>query len=121
MQPLTIRLPWPNKVLSPNARAHWRQVARAKKSARYSAMMLTREALGRAEKPAGSPLSVSLTFQPPDLRGRDQDNAQASLKAALDGIADALGVDDNLFRLAAPVWGEPCRPDGAVIVVVGSL
>ena len=35
-------------------------------------------------------------------RRRDRDNAMASLKAALDGIAEALGVDDSRF-IVGPV------------------
>jgi hypothetical protein len=61
-----------------------------------------------------------LTCRSPCTRltaGRDFDNAIASLKASLDGLADALRVDDNRFRLSF-AWGEPCKP-GRVEIVIG--
>lgn len=118
---ITIHLPWPSPVLSPNARKHWRPVAKAKAAARHDGKVLALEALGRRPKPASGPLRVSLTFRPPDARARDQDNAIASLKAACDGIADALGVNDSMFRFAEPVWDEPCRPHGEVEVTVEAI
>jgi hypothetical protein len=45
-------------------------------------------------------LQVDLTFIEPDRRPRDIDNLLASCKGLLDGIADALGVDDRCFRLS---------------------
>jgi len=41
---------------------------------------------------------VKITFYPPDKRHRDADNMIASMKAGFDGVADALKVDDKLFR-----------------------
>lgn len=116
---ITIILPWPDKALSPNARNKWAAI-RARTAARKAAWALTMEAIGRAPKPASGPLNVSVTFWPPDARARDGDNAMACMKAACDGIADALGVNDKLFRFAAPIWGEPHKP-GRVIVTVTPL
>jgi crossover junction endodeoxyribonuclease RusA len=50
--------------------------------------------------PPGEPLRVTLRIYPPDKRRRDWDNIVASLKSGLDGIADAMGIDDSRFRLA---------------------
>lgn len=48
----------------------------------------------------------TLAFFYPDLRRRDDDNASASCKAFRDGIADALGVDDNTLKLLEiPTFG----------------
>ena len=41
---------------------------------------------------------VRVTFHPPDMRARDLDNMFASIKGGLDGLADALGIDDSWFR-----------------------
>lgn len=49
---------------------------------------------------------VSLTFLPPDRRRRDLDNLIASMKSGLDVLADALGVDDNRFKLSAELADE---------------
>ena len=111
---MIVNLPWPARILSPNARAHWSGIARAKRSARIAAYYLAREA--RPSLTMTAPL-VSMEFRPPDNRRRDLDNLIASMKAALDGIADAIGCDDHTFRLAASM-GPAQPPHGAVIVTV---
>lgn len=96
-----LRLPWPPRELSPNARTHWR--AKAPISKRYKAACL---ALARAagmvapSVPENAPkrcYSLFLDFYPPDRRARDDDNIIASFKAGRDGLAQALGVDDKRF------------------------
>ncbi len=54
-------------------------------------------------------ISAQYTFYPPDRRRRDQDNYSAAMKAYQDGVADALGVDDSCFQMAAPEWGDVVR------------
>jgi crossover junction endodeoxyribonuclease RusA len=51
---------------------------------------------------------VDITFHPPDKRKRDLDNCLASFKAGLDGIADALGVNDCQFKLSLEM-GSPIK------------
>ena len=46
---------------------------------------------------AGARFVVSMVFYPPDGRRRDVSNLHAAMKAALDGIAEAMGVDDSGF------------------------
>jgi Holliday junction resolvase RusA-like endonuclease len=65
----------------------------------------------------GAPLSVMLRVYPPDKRRRDWDNIVASLKSGLDGIADALGIDDAHFRLSIDMLPEVVT-GGRVDVVV---
>lgn len=107
-----IVLPWQNKTLSPNARAHWRTLSSAKKRAKTSAYYLTRQAIGAARYTA--PVTVVVTFCPPDRRPRDLDNMIASFKAAQDGIAQAIGVDDSLWRVS--YQRGPVKRGGEVIV-----
>ena len=93
---------------------------RAKKAYEHEAWAATMAAASPDDRDAlaaHGALSVALTFHPKDANRVDADNAIASLKAALDGIARALGVDDSRFRLAAPVMAEP-RKGGAVIVEI---
>lgn len=111
---MRVELPWINPVLSPNARTHWAKLSRAKKKARQDAATVCSGY--RGEKPSSGPVRVSLTFCAPDKRRRDLDNAIASMKAALDGVSDALGIDDNEFILTAR-WGD-VRKGGAVVVEV---
>jgi crossover junction endodeoxyribonuclease RusA len=112
-----ITLPWPPRECSPNSRAHFGTRARATKAARKLAFWTVKEA--RIGVAAGDvPIPVKLLFLPPDKRSRDLDNLQANCKAYLDGIADALGVNDNAFRPISD-FGE-VRKGGAVVVVIGA-
>lgn len=63
------------------------------------------------------PVHVSLTFHPADKRRRDLDGCIASCKAYLDGLADALGVDDNRFTLSARM-SQICAHGGEVKIEV---
>lgn len=98
MTPLHITLPWPPRALSPNVRVHYMALARAKK--RYRQACHLQAIAGHCRQMApDTRLHLRLTFVPPDKRRRDLDNLIASMKAGLDGVADALGVDDSRWRL----------------------
>lgn len=107
-------LPWPSPKLSPNARHHWAIAAKAKKAYRTRCRAIATAAGVRAVLAGKTSLEVDLTFFPPDKRGRDWDNMLASMKAGLDGLADATGVDDRHWRLSFEV-GEPVK-GGQVLV-----
>lgn len=109
---ITFFLPWPDRRLSPNAREHWVKKAKAAKNARQSAYLHALEA--KAVRLDAERMKVSLTFHAPDKRRRDTDNAISSMKSALDGIAEATGIDDSKWQLAF-AWGDPV-PGGAVQV-----
>ncbi len=96
----TVVFPWPPKELNPNARLHWAVLARAKKAYRNACWILAKKA-GMSADTLGDAkaASVHLAFYRPDKRGRDADNLIASMKAGLDGLADALKVNDNIFRI----------------------
>ena len=108
-----IRIPWPPATLSPNNRAHWATKARAKRRAKSDAMIATFEA--KATAPADGPIVLSITAYPPVTRAHDRDNLMARLKASLDGVAQALGVDDVRFRPGEVQIG-PRKPGGEVVV-----
>lgn len=111
-----IELPWPNKGLSPNARLHWAAKSRLAKKAKADAYALALAAArSQPVEPAGY-VKVAIEFCPPDRRGRDLDNMLSSLKWALDGIAQALGVNDKRFAISMHV-AEPCK-GGKVVVHV---
>ena len=97
MTEIRLTLPLPDKILSPNARSHWAVKARAKRSARESARLRTLKALREAgrQPPKWRRAAVELVFYWPTRHTRDRDNALASMKAALDGIADAGVVEDD--------------------------
>jgi crossover junction endodeoxyribonuclease RusA len=119
MTSLRITLPWPSPKLHPNQRVHWAQKAHAAKKARADAKMCTFQAMVRTPVVYVGRIPVAITFHPPDKRRRDTDGMLSALKSSLDGVADALGVDDNLFDLSLTV-GEPVK-GGEVVVTVGSV
>jgi crossover junction endodeoxyribonuclease RusA len=94
-------LPWPPKILSPNARAHWAPRSRATKSYRVGARILAQHAARGAD--ITIPLKIEFTFCPPDNRRRDQANLLGHMKAGIDGIADALVIDDRHFHVGGSI------------------
>jgi crossover junction endodeoxyribonuclease RusA len=108
LKSITITLPWPSADLSPNGRVHWSALARAKKKAKNEAWGLTKAIMG--------PLDVQITFHPEIDRGRDVDNFQARMKAGLDGIALALGVNDTSFH-PVTTFGAKRKPHCVVITL----
>jgi crossover junction endodeoxyribonuclease RusA len=104
---LEIRLPWPSRAMSSNARGHWSKKAKAASMYRYTCKMISLETIQagkwdiqalRDMVAAGTELHVFLDFYPPDRRRRDDNNLPGLFKSGLDGVADALGIDDYLFR-----------------------
>lgn len=107
-----IHLIWPPRCLHPNARSHWAVKAKATKSYReYACLMASTSGM----KITGSgKIDVYIEFLPPDKRRRDLDGCLSNIKAALDGIADGLGVDDYRFRLHLDI-GDPLKGGGIKI------
>lgn len=110
-----LTLPWPDRRLHPNARSHWRTRARITKIERTSSGWYAEAAgWGRVAWPEGR-LHVWLDFYPPDKRRRDTDGLLSSMKAALDGIAAVMGVDDHRF-VPHPFLKDEVRKGGEVRV-----
>ena len=90
-----LRLSWPAKELSPNARLHWAKVAKVKKAHRaegyYTALPY------RGVFDGETRLRLELTFYKPTRRAMDRDNLLSRCKAGLDGIADGIGINDRVF------------------------
>ena len=117
MQPfLSVAFPWPPSALSPNARQHWTSLAKAKKSYRAQCY-LTAVAQG-ATPVVATGLHVHLHFAPPTRRKYDLDNLLARMKSGLDGLSDAIGVDDSRWQISMS-RSDPSAP-GRVIVTVSS-
>jgi crossover junction endodeoxyribonuclease RusA len=92
---MQITLPWPPSILSPNTRVHWAPRAKAVASYRNECGWRAR-AQGVYPVEVG-PVRMTITFHPPDARRRDRDNMIASCKAMMDGLADAMILDDRFF------------------------
>ena len=94
-------LGWPPTDLSPNARKHWAVVARAKKQYRKDCYSVSKEQLKKYKKETENipeRLVLEMTFIPPDRRSYDRDNLVARMKSGIDGLADALKINDKRFN-----------------------
>jgi crossover junction endodeoxyribonuclease RusA len=96
---IALSLSWPARPLWQNWRGHWSKTAASTKLARSEARILT-----IAAKPGKltAPVRIIVRMYPPDGRKRDLSNCIAAQKAAIDGIADALGIDDSQFLIRWP-------------------
>ena len=109
-----IRLPWPNSILSSNSSAAWYKKAPVTKKARFDAFVLAKH--NGVQKDPNAILEF--TYHPPDRRKRDCQNVATMLKAYIDGIADAMGVDDNGFRVKYPDQFAEVIKGGCVLVSI---
>jgi crossover junction endodeoxyribonuclease RusA len=101
-----VTLPFPKKELNPNARLHYMALAKAKKAFRETCFWRAKESPGIKLPDTGN-LKLTVTFYPPNKRKRDRDNLLASMKSGLDGVADALGLNDSRFEpLVISMSGE---------------
>tara|TARA_Y100000310_G_scaffold94499_1_gene92251 strand:+ start:2710 stop:3108 length:399 start_codon:yes stop_codon:yes gene_type:complete len=91
--------------MTPNARNRRRfPDTKAREQMHSDAYYLTREASAYqgVKFEADDPLEMRIVCRSKVSRQRDDDNLIAGLKWARDGIATALGVDDNQFRVQPP-------------------
>jgi len=107
-----IRLPFPAPALWPNKRPHWGAKLRATRTHRSAAFYATLEA--KVPKPTGR-VNVTLIIHPKTAHAIDADNAVSANKAHLDGIAQALGVNDSTFNSPVVRFAEPIK-GGAVVI-----
>ncbi len=101
---LSLTLPWPPRDLSPNHRVHWAAKAKAAKAYRSQCWLLTLAEYRKAKKSGlridpDRAVRLHLLFVPPNRRAYDRDNLVSWCKQLFDGIADALVVNDRMFRL----------------------
>ena len=121
MSRIEVTLPWPPPQVFPNFRQshHWRKYWKQVTQQRKTAFILAAEQIGRQTVPRDreGKWLVHLDIYPPNLRRRDSDGMAGACKSALDGIADALRVDDSRFIITHTIH-PPRRPHGAVVVTV---
>lgn len=111
----TITLPWPDSALSSNARVNRFARARAVKNARNMAWAVAMETPRIKCMPDAH---LFIEYYPKHYRF-DIHNVPASLKAYIDGIADAMGCDDKKFNVDYPsVWAGKSDPGKVVFRVV---
>lgn len=116
---MIISMAFPPACLFPNRRngSHWTKTKAAKDEARESAVEATKRAMLTPREYVGT-IPLSIVFVAPDGRHRDLDNCLAAAKAQIDGMADAMGVNDKRFR---PILLDYIKGDapGCMLVAVG--
>ena len=90
-----ITLPWPPKELNPNARVH--RMVKAKYAAVYKQECWAIAKQSGVVAPKGN-IHLKIIFYTPNKQRRDLDNMHSAMKSGLDGVALALGIDDQRFR-----------------------
>jgi Holliday junction resolvase RusA-like endonuclease len=98
-----IVLPWPPASLSGHANGHWRTKAAITRKYRETALYATKAV--KPSVPATGDILVTIEFVPPNRRS-DRANYPNRVKAYLDGIAEALGVNDRRF-LPSYIFRDP--------------
>lgn len=108
---MRVELPWPPKECGRNfqRRHHWRKYHKQVRAYRDQCAWLTLQSKAKG-------LLTRIEFYPPNLRS-DDDNMRSAAKSARDGIADALGVNDKLFR-PVEAMKECDRPNGKLVVTI---
>lgn len=110
---IKVQLPFPKSEFSGNGRKSHIFKAHDLKKARITGRLCTLEALGgRKAAPIfddkdyqNRAITIQVVVNPKNRQCvRDEDNMLASLKPYLDGLADALGVDDRNFHFKEQVW-----------------
>jgi crossover junction endodeoxyribonuclease RusA len=112
---MIITVSYPDKILNPNEKSHFHKKAPFKKAHRN-------EGYWQAQKHGvilpEQKHHVTLIFYPPDNKPRDLDNALASMKSAIDGIADGLGINDKYFRPITIDFGDADKKNPRVVISI---
>lgn len=88
--------------------------AKAARAYRTQCMWIAKS--GEIVAPSTGEIMLAIEFFPPDRRRRDLDGMFANMKAGIDGIADAMEVDD--YRFAFTIHRRSQSKNGAVFVTV---
>lgn len=109
-----IVLPFPSAELSGHQSGRWRHKARIVATHRSWAFHATKAA--KATVPSDGDIPIKFRFVPPDRRG-DRTNYPNRMKAYIDGIAEALGINDRRF-LPSYEFAEPEKPGRVEVVLL---
>lgn len=118
---MIITLAFPDARLNPNRSkgVHWAATSALRKSARHEAFFVTKQSCKGVTFPMGMEIPLLIVFVQPDRRHRDRDNLLAAAKPMLDGVADALGVNDSQFEPVTVAREYGAKP-GATRIEIGA-
>ena len=96
---MRIELDFPPAELFPNRAkgTHWAKLYQVRSDYRDNSTFLAKHQI-KDWKHDGGDIRLKLTFIMPDKRMRDADNCLSAAKGALDGLSDALMVNDKFFQ-----------------------
>ena len=116
---INIIIPWPNSKLAPNRAngQHWSSTSKARAEAKLEAWTIAKQATKGYVTPAGQ-IALQIVFVQPDKRRRDVDGLLSSIKPALDGIAQAINIDDHYFNSILITREFGAKP-GCVKITIG--
>jgi len=107
-----ILYPWPHASLNPNSRNHWAVKARHAKQSKSDAWSLTKQ----ANIKINGAVTLKVTFRPPSNARHDLDNCLARCKHLIDGISQAIGIDDSKFNYELAM-GEKMKCGGVEVEI----
>jgi crossover junction endodeoxyribonuclease RusA len=116
MSNIVIYLSWPARELFPNRSngQHWGKRQPFKVAAKSIAFSSARElSLPNTE----TDHAVKIVIEPPDKRRRDLDGVLSALKPSLDGIAQALHIDDQHFNPIEIIRSDVIK-NGRVMIII---
>ena len=116
-----VELDFPPAELFPNRAkgTHWGKLYKIRSDYREGSTWLAKHQL-KGWKHKGGNIKLTLTFEMPDKRKRDADNCLAAAKGALDGLADALFVNDQLFQ-PIMIYRVEGRKPGSLTIEIEEL
>ena len=120
---LRVRLPFPDRRLSPNVRRVWQASLIPKREAREVGYYAAHDATFRKGRwhsvslKNTMPLRLRIAIYPPDNRRRDLDNIVAAIKSYQDGIFSYMGLDDSMITHKEVIMRRSC-PEGKIIYLL---
>ena len=119
---IEINLPWIDTALLPNRAngRNWRATASAKKDAKQTGKFEARRSCAIGVIDPLTDHSLHIIFRPPRIPGPDVDGVLSAMKPMLDGIAEALGVNDRRFNPIMITRG-PTVKGGSITVLIDDI
>ena len=123
---INVTLPWPPAECSPNSRVHHKKRAKVSEIHKILAFFTVKgkypnwDDLTKNHEGFNHNLQAMYEFCPPNKIRRDLDNFQARCKPYLDGICDALGIDDSQIKRSIQEWGG-VTDGGQVIITIEAM
>ena len=119
MSAFTVTLPWPDRRLFPNARVFWaakaKQVRIHRRLAYFEALKVQEAIPAEVRADPDKSIFYRITYIPKINRRRDEDGIISACKAYLDGVSEAIGINDSRFHIRG-CDAQPAQKPGAIVL-----